>query len=464
MQSQKPQLTNKKIFLFWMPLAATWLMMALEGPLLAAIIARMVEPKANLAAYGVAYAFALFFEAPVIMMLTAATALIKNKQTFLKLRRFAFGLSLLVTLTMTIGNLPPVFEVIAIDWIGLPPDIAALTHKTLIVLLPWPGAIGYRRFYQGVLIRAHYTRRVAYGTIIRLAAMSFVALFCYLFTELDGAITGATALTIAVCAEAIASRLMARHVVRTILAQKETETNEKTSLGYREITAFYYPLALTSMLGLGVNPVMSFFLGQSRFAIESLAVLPVVNSLVFIFRSVGLAFQETGIALMGENYEGFLPLRHFARWLGFAIIGLLALIAFTPAASFWYHSISGLSIELTQFAILPTQILAIIPGLTLLLTFQRSVLVNAKLTRQVTFATLTEVVTIILLLMLTTRFFNMVGATAAAIAYILGRLSANIYLMWPYSKILSTHKQTIIRNALHPGETVSLQTGSGKST
>jgi Na+-driven multidrug efflux pump len=463
MQSDQPALTNKKIFLFWMPLAATWLMMALEGPFLAAIIARMVQPKPNLAAYGVAYAFALFFEAPVIMMLTAATALIKNKHTFLKLRRFAFGLNMLVTLTIATGILPPVFDVIAIDWIGLPPAVAALTHKTLIVLLPWPAAIGYRRFYQGVLIRAHYTRRVAYGTAIRLTAMSLVALFCYLFTEIDGAITGAAALTIAVCVEAIASRLMARQVVRAILAQEKTETNEQTGPGYREIAAFYYPLALTSMLGLGVNPIMSFFIGQSRFAIESLAVLPVVNSLVFIFRSLGLAFQETGIALMGERYEGFLPLRHFARWLGITIIGVLALIAFTPAATFWYHSISGLSLELTRFAITPTRILAIIPGLTLLLTFQRSVLVTAKSTRPVTIATLIEVIAIIALLLLTTRFLNMVGVTAAALAYVIGRLGANAFLMWPYSKILSTHKKTIFRDALHSGETVSLQAGSGKS-
>lgn len=140
------QLSHKRIFLFWMPLAATWLMMSAEGPLLAAVIARLLEPKANLAAYGVAYAIALFFEAPVIMMMSAATALIKNKQTFLKLRRFTYGLNLLVTLAMAIGISPPVFRLLAMDFMGLPPHVAELTHKALIILLPWPAAIGYRRF------------------------------------------------------------------------------------------------------------------------------------------------------------------------------------------------------------------------------------------------------------------------------------------------------------------------------
>jgi hypothetical protein len=36
-------------------------------------------------------------------------------------------------------------------------------------------------------------------------------------------------------------------------------------------------------------------------ALESPAVLPVVNALVFTFRSPGLSFQEVGVALLGEK-------------------------------------------------------------------------------------------------------------------------------------------------------------------
>ncbi|MCW8984878.1 MAG: hypothetical protein OQK55_06020, partial [Thermoanaerobaculales bacterium] len=68
-------LTLRGVFRFWRPLAATWLMMAVEGPFLAAIIARLPEPTYNLAAYGVAFSLALVAEAPVIMIMSAATAL-----------------------------------------------------------------------------------------------------------------------------------------------------------------------------------------------------------------------------------------------------------------------------------------------------------------------------------------------------------------------------------------------------
>ena len=59
MSDQIQNLDFKRVLLFWLPLAATWLMMSVEGPFLSAVIARMAEPKFNLAAYGVAFAFAL---------------------------------------------------------------------------------------------------------------------------------------------------------------------------------------------------------------------------------------------------------------------------------------------------------------------------------------------------------------------------------------------------------------------
>ena len=85
--------TLAAIFRFWVPLAATWLMMAVEGPFLAAIIARLADPKFNLAAHGIAFAFAVLVEAPVIMLMSASTALAKDEVSFRRLRNFTYVLN-----------------------------------------------------------------------------------------------------------------------------------------------------------------------------------------------------------------------------------------------------------------------------------------------------------------------------------------------------------------------------------
>jgi len=421
--------SQRRIFLFWVPLAATWLMMSVEGPFLAAVIARLGDATYNLAAFGVAFSLAMLMESPIIMMMSAATALAADRASFLALRRFAYTLNGLITAVMAVLLLPPVFRLVAEGAIGLPHRVAALTHVATAILLPWPAAIGYRRFYQGILIRNNLTRRVAYGTVVRVGSMACTALALYALAHLPGAWVAAAALSAGVCGEAVASRLMARAPVARTLAGGEG--GAATRLSTAEIVRFYYPLALTSLLTMGVNPLVTFFLGHSRAGLESLAVMPVVASLVFAFRSAGVAYQEVGVALLGEGGAGFLALRRFAATLAVVLAGGLSLVAFSPLAHVWLADISGLSPELTRFALPPLRVLCMMPGLEVLLSFQRALLVHGRRTTQVTLASGIEVGGIFLALALGIAALDLIGAVAAALALLLGRLAANAFLLPP---------------------------------
>ncbi len=327
----------------------------------------------------------------------------------------------------------PLFGALAEGLIGLPPEVARLTHRAVILLLPWPAAIGYRRFYQGILIRSGLTRLVAYGTVVRLASMASAALAGALWGGADGALVGAAALSAGVVMEAVASRIMSFGAVRRLKGTEpkcgsaaREENSEAMTYGF--IWKFYYPLALTSVLNLGVNPVVTFFVGQSRLAIESLAVLPVVNSLVFLFGSVGLAFQEVGIALVGRGREGYPALRQFALALAVCGAGGLTLVAFTPALNLWLEVVSGLSPDLASVASLPIRLLSVMPALTVFISFQRAMRVAARDTPPITWATVLEVAGIVAGLWMGIRGFHWVGATAAASALLLGRFSGILCL------------------------------------
>jgi progressive ankylosis protein len=430
----QPQLSYRKIFLFWVPLAATWLMMATEGPLLAALIARLAEPKFNLAAYGVAFSLALIVEAPVIMMMSASNALVVDRQSYRALRNFNFAISIGVTVFMLVLIFPPVFRYIIIDLLSLPEPVAALTHRATALLLPWPGAIGYRRFYQGIMIRNNRTRAVAYGTVVRLTGMAATALILFAADALDGASVGALALSVGVTLEAVTSRFMARRALHAVFAVEPDSASHRAALGYRSIIRFYYPLALMSFLALGIQPIITFFMGKSAHAIESLAVIPVINSLVFIFRSIGLSYQDVAIANLGGGFEQYAPLRRFAVMLGCCATALLALIAFSPVGEFWFRSVSGLSAELAAFASVPLMIQAIIPATAVLLHFQHAVLVRARRTFPVTIGTTIEVSGIVVVLLAAVSQWHLAGAVAASIALVAGRLAANAFLTIPFRR------------------------------
>jgi len=425
--------TYRRIFRLWVPLAATWLMMSVEGTFLAAVIARLDEPTFNLAAYGVAFAFALIVEAPIIMILSAATALVRDYESFRKLRNFSYTLNLLITLGMLLVLWRPVFSWLSQDVLALPGPVATLTHRALALLLPWPAAIGYRRFYQGILIRAELTRRVAYGTAVRVVSMAATALILYTFFALPGALIGASALSAGVVLESIATRLMALGLPERLKSRPAGE-----HLSYGRIFDFYIPLALTSIISLAVHPMVTFSLGQSRLPLESLAVYPVVTSLTFIFRSMALSYQEVAITLLDGTRDNFRRISRFAAVLGIAATLGLLVIALTPLARVWFLYVAGLSEELAELSILPLRLFCLIPFFSVLLAFQRSILVFGRNTRPITVATVVEVVGIVSLLVLTIRVFDLVGVVGAVIALFGGRLLGNTYMMFPVYFVLKS--------------------------
>lgn len=419
-------MTQQYIFKFWAPLASQWFLMCLEGPFLAAVIARLQEPKFNLAAYGVAFAIALLLESPVIFLLSASTALVTDRVAYLRLRRFTYALNAGLTVLLGIFLLPALFRPFAVGVLGLPEPVASITHAALVPMLVWPGAIGYRRFYHGVLIRTGFTRRVAAGTAIRVATMATVSVALALLTRLDGALVGTGALAVGVTVESLATRIMSRPAVRAVLATPP-EAGE-TPITYGAIWRFYYPLALTAMIFMGVNPVVTFFLGRGRLPVESLAVLPVVHALVFLFGSVGVGMQEAAIALMGTGRENLRELRRFSVVLGAAITAGIALLAFTPLRAAWFRDVSGLSPDLVRLASLPVQIMFLQPACVLILSLQRAILMVERRTRPITYATLLEVGGIVAGLATCIHGFGWVGVYGAAVGYVAGRVMSVLYL------------------------------------
>ena len=403
-------------------------MMAAEGPFLAAIIARLPSPEFNLGAYGVAFALAILIEAPVIMLMSAATSLVKDRISYLKMRNFSRGLILGTTLLLLIVLVPGVYRWLTETLLQLPTEVADLTYGALWFFLPWPSAIGYRRFLQGVLIRAGKTRLVAMGTLIRLFAMTVAALLGYLLLDIPGAWIGGLALGTGVTVEAIAARFMAAETVRELLAEETDSGYTGRTVTYRAIATFYLPLALTSMIGLTIQPLLTFFMGRSVAPVESLAVYPVVHSLSFFFRSMGFAYQDAAIALIGERFEHYRELRRFCFTLGAVATAGLALVAFTPLFQLWFITLSGLTPELTSFALIPARIIVPLPFLSVLLSFQRAILVEGRRTQHITWASVIEVTAVAVLFLTLGVGFEVVGATAAFTAFLGGRLLSTVYL------------------------------------
>jgi len=423
-----PPPTTRRILRFWLPLEATWLMMAAEGPFLAAVIARLPAAKENLAAFGVATALAWIVESPIIMMLSASNALVRDKIAYRRLRRFSFALNGAVTVIMAVLILPPVFDAVARGVIGLTPGVAAIAGQSIVFLVFWPAAIGFRRFYQGILIRNHRPQAVTWGTVIRLAAMAVTGLVLALVAKLPGASVGAGALGIGVIAEGLASWAMARSSIRALRAQPDEACAFGRGLTRSFVLKFYAPLALTSFLTFFIHPLSSFFMARGKMPLESLAVLPVVIGLAFVFRTAGIAIQEVVIACRGDEGVNRRPLRRFSVRLGLIASLGFGVVVLTPLGPFWYRTVSGLTADLAAFAVLPGILLVMLPLLEAILSFQRGVMVRTHRTAPISVAVAAQLAATTAAFALGVHGLGLAGAIVIGPALTLGYLASTIVL------------------------------------
>jgi hypothetical protein len=151
--------------------------------------------------------------------------------------------------------------------------------------------------------------------------------------------------------------------------------------------------------------------------------------MVFAFNTAGLTFQEVAITMFNLDGANFPALRRFAGWLAVVTSGSLTLLVCTPLLGVWLRVVAGLGPELAHFARLPFTLIVLLPAITAVTCFQRAMLVAVRTTRPITWASGLELAGIGATLFILTVWCGWVGAVAAAVAMVSGRLAAMAFLM-----------------------------------
>ena len=365
----------------WWPLAVSWLLMTVEGPAHSAIVARLPLPEINLAAWGgIVFPVSLIIESPVVMLLSASTAYARDWDAYRRLRRIAITLGSIFTGLHIAVAFTPLYDLVARDIIGAPASILEPGRIGLMIMTPWTWAIAYRRFQQGAMIRFGQTRAVGVGTAVRLTANALVLAAGYLHGRIPGIIVASTAVAVGVVAEAIYAGLRIRPIVR---AQIRLAPREPAPFTNREFLSFYIPLALTSLITFFVSPVGSAAMSRMPNALSSLAVWPVVNGLIFVLRSPGLAYNEVVVALL-DDARSFPALRRFATLLGAALTTIMLVVVLTPLSTLWLSSVMALPDDLLALGEQTLLFALGLPLLALLQSWYQGIIVNSRKTRGIT--------------------------------------------------------------------------------
>ncbi len=423
-------LQTRTIIRLWLPLALTWAMMAAEGLIIQSVLSGLPSAEVNLAAFGVAIGVAFIVESPIIMLLSASTAYVKGAGSYRVVRAVAFGLSFGVSLAMLALLAPPVFDWLSAHILGLPSELGERVYWCMVALLPWPGLIGVRRFYQGVIIRGHMNRYIALGTAFRLLTIILGAsLMRWLFAERsDTASIACCVLSCAVGLETLATWLMAQSAISLARGTPDPDDYQLTHLG---LLRLYLPLAMTSIVAMGIGPVLIAFMTRFPSAIESLAVYPVVDGFVFQFRSPLFAYQEVAISLFAAYGLGQRIIDRMGYRIALIATAILICIVATPLASVVFGVFPyRLSPSLVERAIVATALLVPLPFASAVYSNTRAALILTNRSRQVAYSTFFEAgITIAAIGALALWSVELDGVYAASIAITVGKGAAAAYLL-----------------------------------
>jgi progressive ankylosis protein len=422
---------NRQLIQLWqkfIPLSLSDIAMALGDPLTTTTLAHLPDPRNNLAAIGVAKAIAIFCESPIIMLLHDSNALAPSPTARKALWKFTLlasgGMSLLLALT----SIPAIFQIVGEGWLGVSPSLSPTIRTAIAIIILWPLAIGWRRYFQGLLIHSGHSAAVAQAGIIRLLVVISILASGFLL-QAAGAVTASLSLVGGVIAEAIAVTYLARKLGATQPRTAITKTDLPQDLA--GVWKFYAPLGGTMMLVWGARMILVGIIARAPDGSIALAAWPAAWGLVSVIANSTRMVQQIVISHRQLISDRILLI--FAWTVGLVCSSILLLISGTPFSAIAISWFIGHDTALIN-QVRPVMLLcAIVPLGVAIQNAIQGFLVSTGNTWGINQATGVGAVVMLLTASLAVQS-GQPGAIAAAVGMISGTIIEVCYLFYSYKK------------------------------
>lgn len=438
--------TLKKIAELWkqfLPLSLSDVAMAITDPLVNTTLAQMPKAQLNLAALGAARAFIVFFESPIIMILHASNTFAKDpkaRQALWKFMLLCSGGLFSILLILLLG---PIYQYIAPWLLGPHAQLNQFVQIALFILILWPAAIAWRRYFQGILIANGYAKAVGSCALFRVAVV-IVTLSVGYTLHFSGIYLGASALMLGILAESVSVTLIAKKhglgaYAQPIVPPSPTlNTKHKTPTTVSEMARFYWPLANSMLVMWGGRALLIVLLARSVDSAISLALWPATWGIVLVFGNATRMVQQVTIKNKDREKDSLFFL--FSLSVGLVFSSVLVLFGSTNIGHQFLLAFIGNDAQMAQAMHTIVLISSPIPILLALQnTFQGFLMTESK-TMKINLATMCSTV-ILLSGTFVAICFQWSGALCAAYSMLFAQTCEVILLLCFYKM---TRKEKLI--------------------
>lgn len=424
---RRPDLTQRDVVRLYLPLAVSWLMMAVEGPVSTAVTSRLPDARVQTAGIFVVMGLAIFIESPVIDLLTASTTLGKGRRSFEVLRRYALIMMGLVTVVHAAVAFTPLFDFILLRLLNVPPEVTEASRLPFQIMTPWSALIGWRRHLQGLMIRNGESKPIGVGSAIRAVVLAGTCFGGFLVSSgAGGSIPGLVVVAYGLVASVAAESLFIHFAARPVLREHYALGEAGPALPWRDLLAFHWPLVASTAVMMTAAPMMSGAMARMESPVLSMAGWQTASSILFLFRTVTFALPEAVIALYRDEASAKL-LRSFCIKVGAVCSATLLAMSLSGADKWVFVHVLDAQPDVAYHAHLAFLFCGLQPLINALMSYNRALLTAHRKTVARTVAVLTAIGVLLFALELGVRLDG-VGVIVAAVAATTGQL-AELFLL-----------------------------------
>lgn len=303
---------------FYLPLAATSLLLTATNPLLASALAHTGDPAIALSGYGVAFALTGVLYAPLLVVQQLAAARLLDAQDIRPVRRFALAVGLILSAVAAAVAYTDLGVLVFRDIVGVRDLMLDETIEAMAFLWPVPFLTGVRALNQGRLVAGHRTHPIASATALRtivLAAVAFV-----LTAAGGGAWLGGVAFT---------AGLMCETVFVSLASAPKPAVPERTELeapGEDRLLWASGPLMLNVMAWWSTPLIINSVLARTPEPDCSIAAFTVVEAVAWFLTAPVGQLQHASLALV-DTRAAHRRVRIYGATISLAVTGLIGLVA-----------------------------------------------------------------------------------------------------------------------------------------
>lgn len=336
---------------FLLPLVLTIVIQEFGGQFLNAGMARLPNATESLAAYGLGWGLVVLLLAPLAQTAQMSLVLAANRPDFGKALGFVLATALLL-IALQIGLvLTPTGHWIIDDLHRIDPALGDLVRDVLLWTVPVIPIKGVAWLMAGQLIRVKRTAFISYATGAS-TAVGIGLVFALLPVEAIRA-NPIWLPIIAVLGMAVMEAVVLVVGFRRYVRLEEGESS--SGLGYGEILAFVWPLALTVVIQEFSRPLINLFIARQSDGALALAVLAVVYSLGQWPYRWQNEMRNLPAAFHSQDPE-MVTIRRFMILCGLLSISISLALFWTPVRDLLLVGLIGVEPAFASQAYIPLQL------------------------------------------------------------------------------------------------------------